>query len=80
MNLIKPINKEELMDKGQEIYDKLKKQLLPEHKGDVIAIEVKSGDYFIGKDVDEAIEKAKDKHPDRIFCVLRIGHRALWRI
>jgi len=77
MEKIRVVNKDELVDKGKEIYKKeLKDKLEPEHKGEFVAIDVKSGDYFLGKDPIEADEKARKKHPDNVFYLARIGYRA----
>jgi len=46
------------------------------HKGELIAIEVDTRDYFVGKDPIEADEKAREKYPDAAFYLARIGYRA----
>ncbi len=78
---IYPINLEELGSKGEEIYKLIKPQLEPEHKGEIAAIEVESGDYFLGKTVMEAGRKAKEKYPDKVFYSVRIGYPVVhvWR-
>ena len=63
--------------KAQKIYQRhLKSRLEKRYKGRIVAIEVDSGDYFIGKDEIEAYDKARAKHPADTFCFLRIGYRA----
>jgi hypothetical protein len=44
-----------------------------------VAIEVDSGDYFIGYDAIEATQKAKKKYPDSTFFLVRIGHLAAFK-
>ena len=79
MEKIRTINKEELVEKGKEIYEKkLKDKLELEHKGEIVAIDVKSGDYFVGKDMTEADKKAREKHPNDVFYMVRVGHRAVF--
>ena len=39
MEKIRIIDKDELVEKGKEIYKKIKDKLEPAHKGEVIAIE-----------------------------------------
>jgi hypothetical protein len=73
---IRIVDKEEHVDKGEEIYGKIKEELEPEHKGEFVAIEVDTGDYFVGKDPIEADEKAREKYPDAVFFLARIGYRA----
>jgi len=58
---IRIVDKEELVEKGKEIYNKIKDMLEPEHKGEVVAIEIKTGDYFLGKSVIEADRKARKR-------------------
>lgn len=78
MKSIKVINKTELAAKGESIYAKLKEQLEQEHRGEFVAIEVESGDYFLGKTFQEADKKAREKYPKSVFYVVRIGRRATW--
>ncbi len=68
------INKDEIIDKGERIYAAIRSELEPDHKGDIAAIEPESGDYFLGKSVIEAIDKAREKYPDKVFHVVRIGY------
>ena len=63
---IRLVDKEELVEKGKEIYAKVKDKL--EHKGEIVAIEVKTGDYFLGNSVVEADEKGEDEIPG--CCIL----------
>jgi len=78
MGKIRIVDKNELVDKGEEVYAKIKDKLEPAHKGEIVAIEIKTGDYFLGKDVIEADEKAREKYPDEVFYLARIGYRAVW--
>jgi hypothetical protein len=68
------VDKDEIIDKGERIYAAIRSELEPEHKGDIAAIEPESGDYFLGKSVIEAIDKAREKYPDKVFHVVRIGY------
>ena len=64
--------------KAQAIYrKKLKPKLEQKYKGRIVAIDVDSGDYFIGKTVLEAIGRGRRKHPDKIFYAVRIGYPAV---
>ena len=75
---IRMVDKNELVEKGKEIYKKIKDKLEPSHKGEIVAIEIKTGDYFVGKDVIEADEKAREKYPDDVFYFNKIGYRAVY--
>lgn len=73
-NRIYQINREEFGTKGDEIYEKIKPLLEPEHKGKIVAIEVESGDYFLADTVIEAWQKAKRRYPEKVFYFVRIGY------
>ncbi len=73
-NGIYQINREEFGSKGDRIYEKIKPLLEPEYEGKIVAIEVESGDYFLGETVIRAGQKAKEKHPDKVFYFVRIGY------
>jgi hypothetical protein len=45
------------------------------HRGEYVAIEPESGDYFLGKTLSEAIQAARAAHPDRLPLALRVGHK-----
>ncbi|MDI6791470.1 MAG: hypothetical protein QME81_01190 [bacterium] len=69
----------DLVPKGKEIYAGIKDRLEKEHKGELIAINVDTGEYFLGKSVIEAAGKGKEKYPDAVFYVARVGYRAVYR-
>ncbi|MGM0487487.1 MAG: hypothetical protein ACQESR_12100 [Planctomycetota bacterium] len=41
-----------------------------------VCIEPESGDYFLGRTFDDAVNQAIDAHPDRLTHTLRVGHAA----
>ena len=67
----------EFAEKGEEIYSRIGKELEERYWGKYAAIEVESGEYFIGDRVVEAVRKAREKYPQRIFYVKRIGFKTL---
>ena len=72
---------EELARRGQEYYDKfLRPKLEPEHNGEFLALDVESGDYEMDAHEMAAIQRARSRHPESLFYVLRVGHRAAHRI
>jgi len=63
----KDFDKKAFAQEGKHIYrQKYAKKLEPTEKGRIIAIEIESGDFFIGDSTVEAILKAKEKHPNKI--------------
>jgi hypothetical protein len=65
-----------MAEKARSIYEKIRDKLEAEHMGEVVAIDVESGDYFLGKTGLEAARQAKARYPNRIPYVIRIGRRA----
>ena len=66
-----------LLERGMKLYEeRLKSALEPEHNGEIVVIEVESGDYFLGETATEAYKKAKEKHPGKEFAFLRVGAKA----
>ncbi|HIE01324.1 MAG: hypothetical protein VSS75_033880 [Candidatus Parabeggiatoa sp.] len=70
----------ELHDKGEQIY---KTQILPQLaidklKGKIIAIEIKSADYFIEDTVLKAVMLGRKRYPQQKFYCKRIGCRTVY--
>ena len=67
---------DDLLDRGKRVYEERLKSLLEaEHRGEIVAVEVESGDYFLEKGEIEAYDKAVAKHPGKEFAFLRVGAR-----
>ncbi len=65
------------IQKADEIYkSKLETVLEPAYKGKYVAIDVPSGDYFVGDEILDAHQKASLKYPNRTFVFKRIGYAA----
>lgn len=67
--------------RGEEYYDRfLRAKLEPEHKGKYVVLNVETGDYEMDESQLAALDRAEAKHPDTVFCTLRVGYRAVGRI
>ncbi|MEK7473585.1 MAG: hypothetical protein AAB668_02580 [Patescibacteria group bacterium] len=66
---------EEVIIRGNEIYDQLQRDLEIEASqlGKHVAIEVDSKEYFFGDTRDAAVKEARQKFPDKILFVRKIG-------
>ncbi|MBM3243068.1 hypothetical protein FJZ31_42965 [Candidatus Poribacteria bacterium] len=62
-------------EKGRVMFKKISEELERDYRGKFVVIEVDSGNYFVGDTVIEANEKAKEKYPDKVFYLGRIGYR-----
>ncbi|MBU1152947.1 hypothetical protein KKB84_03135 [bacterium] len=54
----------------------IREKLEREHKGEIVAIEINSGDFFLGKNEIEAYEKGIEKYPAKTFVYKRVGYKA----
>ncbi len=50
-----------------------KLQSLKDKKGMIAVIEPATGDYILGRNMTEALKKAKSKYPGKVFYSIRIG-------
>lgn len=65
---------------GWSRYEQIRDQLEPQHRGRFVMIEVESGDYFLGDTPQQALAKARGVHPDKAFCLIRIGYLAAHKL
>ncbi|MEW5701861.1 MAG: hypothetical protein AB1792_06495 [Candidatus Zixiibacteriota bacterium] len=65
---------DERAQRGREIYaTKLKAILEPNYIGLYVAIEVQSGDYYLGDSPEEAVASAESSRPGGVFHLMRVG-------
>jgi hypothetical protein len=64
----------ELINRAKQNYkDQLAVKLEPEHTGDIVAIELETGDYFVGEDEIEAADRARLAGHEGLLYFLRVG-------
>ncbi len=74
-------NPELLASKGETLYaTRIKALVEPAHIGQYMAIEVDSGDYFLGSTLVKAATKAQATYPDRCFHFIKIGSPVVRRL
>jgi len=59
-----------------KVFKKISEELERDYRGKFVAIEVDSGDYFVGDTGVEANKKARGKYPGKVFYLERFGYRA----
>ena len=72
-------SKEDSARLGRAIYQRdVRPQVEPDHDGEVVAIDVDSGNWAIGDDRTDAVDRLRAEHPDShdIWCE-RVGYRAM---
>ncbi|CAD6493243.1 MAG: hypothetical protein CHKLHMKO_00434 [Candidatus Argoarchaeum ethanivorans] len=62
-------------EKGRVLFKRISEELKTDYRGKFVAIEVDSEDHFVGDTAIDADEKAKEKYPDKVFYLGRIGYR-----
>ncbi len=73
-------SREETARIGKEIYERDIRHLVEaDHHGKVVAIDVGSGTYALGKNAIAASEGLRNQHPDAQVWLMRVGHRTLYR-
>ena len=71
--------REETARRGKEIYERDIRHLVEaDHQGEVVAIDVESGSYALGKNAIVASEGLRARRPDAQVWLVRVGHRALY--
>ena len=73
-DLIKKANLQEIVDKGEKIYEEIKSQYEPQKNGKFLAIEVESSKAYFGEESADAVALAKKEHPGKVFYLVKIGH------
>ena len=74
-----PRSREETVRIGKEIYERDIKGLVEsDHFGKVVAIDIGSGSYALGKNAIDASESLRKQSPDAQVWLMRVGHRSLY--
>jgi hypothetical protein len=75
------ISGEDIARLGQECYKKLRAQVETAASiGQLIAIDIKTGDYEMGDDILEISRLLKVRHPDAEMWAERIGFNAVYTV
>ena len=73
--------REETARLGDEIYERdIRPQVEADHRGEIVAIDVDSGDYAIAENVVTAWERLVSRHPDGGFWFVRVGYPAVYHL
>lgn len=72
-DLIKKANIEKIAEEGNKIYQEIKTQYEPKENGKFLAIEVDTKKIYLGTTSVEAIERAREQYPNKVFYVVKIG-------
>lgn len=71
------INVDLFVARGEEIYHEIKDKLEPQYKGKIVAIDIDTGDYFLGESVVKAVKEGRKKYPHKVFHTVKIGYKTV---
>ncbi|PIP23040.1 MAG: hypothetical protein COZ91_00445 [Candidatus Nealsonbacteria bacterium CG_4_8_14_3_um_filter_39_7] len=71
--LIKKTDIQKIAEEGSKIYDQIKINYDPKEIGKFLAIDIDSKDAYLGGTSAEALELARQNHPNKVFYVIKIG-------
>jgi len=72
-DLIKKADIQHIAEEGAKIYEQVKVSYDPKERGKFLAIDIESKKVYLGNTSAEALELARQNHPDKIFYVVKIG-------
>ena len=72
---------DEIAERGKAIYEReLRSRLEPQHRGQVVVINIETGEHEVDTDHLAASNRAAARHPGAPLFALRIGYPTLGRI
>ena len=72
-------SKEELAQRGQELYESgIRQQVEAGNKGKIVAIDIETGDFEVDETVMGSTDRLFKRQPDAQPWTLRIGHNAVY--
>ena len=67
------------VQQAKEVYQRIKSKLKGQ-EGKIVAIDMETGDYFLGTNTLEAYEKGRQKYPQAEFFFMRVGPRTAFMV
>ena len=61
------------INKAKIVFEQINKELAPKYKGKIVAIDIDSGNYFIGDSEIDAYKRGIEQYPNKKFVFKRIG-------
>jgi hypothetical protein len=68
---------QEIAEKGDAVYARIKADYEPAKNGKFLAIEVETGNSYIADTSKEAVDQARAVHPGKLFYVVKIGFNSV---
>ena len=74
-------SKEEFAQRGDALYEtQIRSQVEEGNHGKLVAIDIETGAFEVAEAARIAVDRLYDRYPDAQPWVIRIGHRAVFRI
>lgn len=74
-------SKEEMARRGQELYESgIRQQVEAGNEGKIVAIDIETGAFEVDDTPMVAVDRLYERYPDVQPWVIRIGHRAVFRM
>jgi hypothetical protein len=72
-----PLSPREIADRGRALYaEKIKNVVESACRGQMLVLDIVSGDYEVDPDEDAACDRIEARRPDGVFYILRVGYPA----
>ncbi len=72
-------DKAESARRGRELYENIRPQVEATHRGEVVALDLETGEYEVAGDTINAARRLRAHRPDARIWFVRVGHEALYR-
>jgi hypothetical protein len=79
MNRQPRYSKEEHARRGMAVYEQLRPQLEPDHRGEIVAIDVDTNDFEVASDTLTATDRLFARRPDAQIWCMRVGYPGVHR-
>ncbi len=75
------MQEDEIARRAWELYEqRIRSEVESEHKGELMVINVESGEYVMDRDDLTAVRKAQQKFSGAALYTMRVGFRAAFRV
>ncbi len=72
---------EEIGRIGEDIYHRdIRPQVMPQHKGEFLVLDIETGDYEMGTDDLQIVKRLRARRPDGVLYGLRIGYTSAYSL
>lgn len=72
---------QEVARRGKELYERrIRSEVEPEHEGRFLVVDVIGGEYALADDELEAFDRAREKSPEGVLYLIRVGQPVAHRM